>query len=125
MSNHITHRIHQNSRAAYRELDRQTRAETILETLGKSPVPMTDREIRDALGFTEMNMVRPTITNLLDDGRLIEVGSTLCEETKRTVRLVTVCRGVPKPRGCETTREIIAQLRAENAALREALRQRD
>jgi len=49
--------------------------------------PMTDREIKKHLGYSDMNMVRPIVTNLRDDGLLIEIASVRCDETDRLVRL--------------------------------------
>jgi len=49
---------------------------------------MTDREVAEALLFDDMNAVRPRITELVQAGSLVEVGSKQDTETGRTVRLV-------------------------------------
>ena len=48
----------------------------------------TDREVKERLGFDDMNMVRPRITSLLDDGLLEEIAQIRCDRTERLVRLV-------------------------------------
>jgi hypothetical protein len=58
-----------------------------LRDLGRAA---TDREIKDALGYADMNCVRPRITHLLDTGRLAYCGNTVCRVTGKTVRLVRV-----------------------------------
>lgn len=52
--------------------------------------PLTDREVMILLEFTDMNAVRPRITELLIEGKLVEVGSTTCTTTGRNVRLCEV-----------------------------------
>ena len=52
--------------------------------------PLTDREVKDLLEFTDMNAVRPRITELLIEGKLKETGSTICNTTGRNVRLCEV-----------------------------------
>ena len=47
----------------------------------------TDREVKERLGFDDMNMVRPRITSLLDDGLLEESAQIRCDRTERLVRL--------------------------------------
>jgi hypothetical protein len=50
----------------------------------------TDREIKEGMNFSEMNMVRPRITEMIKAGILIEYGSTTCQTTGKTVRLVAI-----------------------------------
>tara|TARA_R110000868_G_scaffold93805_2_gene259379 strand:+ start:3124 stop:3426 length:303 start_codon:yes stop_codon:yes gene_type:complete len=84
--------MHSNSLASYYEGNTSafTRRETeilgALQRLGSA----TDRAIRDALGFPDMNAVRPRITELIVSGVLTERGSTLDPITNRTVRVVAV-----------------------------------
>ena len=47
-----------------------------------------DREVMRMLDFTDMNKVRPRITELVDAGVLREVGTVKDETTGRHVRLV-------------------------------------
>ena len=51
---------------------------------------MTDRQIAEALGYSDLNAVRPRITELVQGGILRECGTTTCETTGRPVRLVLV-----------------------------------
>lgn len=46
----------------------------------------TDRQMMHILGFTDMNSVRPRITELTDTGYLVEVDSVRDEVTGKTVR---------------------------------------
>lgn len=102
---HATHRMHENSIAANKTLDKRTRAD---EVKGVIAGAMTDREIRDALGYREMNQVRPTITGLIDIGELIEAGRMTCDTTGRPVRLTRLCKGTPTPRRSSTQAEGVA-----------------
>lgn len=86
--------VHQNSIAAYHSgaamISR--RAQAVLDWIrehGRS----TDRQVMAGLGFREPNSVRPRITECVDLGLLREVGSTRCEVTGKTVRVVDVPRG--------------------------------
>jgi|TARA_R110000765_G_scaffold46051_1_gene95115 hypothetical protein len=56
--------------------------------------PATDREVKSRLGFDDMNMVRPRITSLLEDGYLDELAQIRCEKTNRLVRLVGLSKEV-------------------------------
>lgn len=58
-----------------------------LTTLGHA----TDRQVRDALGFPDMNAVRPRITELIEAGVLQHVADEIDTVTKRTVRVVAIC----------------------------------
>lgn len=97
--------IHANSLAAYdagREELFSARELAILAFLKSAPfgmenVPRTDREIMTALGFTDMNSVRPRITELIKDGVLAEEGSVECQTTLKQVRLVCFSRAPSKP----------------------------
>lgn len=52
--------------------------------------PKTDRQIMEALGFSDMNSVRPRITELLRAGLLCQSGETVCSVTGKRVRVVAV-----------------------------------
>ena len=88
-------RIHEHSREAYKSTEVQAklgeRDRSVLATVRQCG-PMTDREVKLALGFEDMNNVRPTITRLVAMDLLIENGSTKCQESGRKVRLVQVPR---------------------------------
>lgn len=62
--------------------DRQDRILGLIEQKPHS----SDREILIAYGGTEMNQVRPRITELIDKGLVEESGNKKCQLTKRKVR---------------------------------------
>ena len=80
--------IHNNSMKAYVELDslgkRCRMVVKALDDLGRA----TDRVIKDHLRLSDMNSVRPRVTELLKLGILEECGTELCSLTNRTVRIV-------------------------------------
>lgn len=83
---------HANSVAAYYEGNTSAfnrRQTEILRVLGKLH-RATDRAIRDALGFPDMNAVRPRITEMIDSGVLYSPSDTVDPVTGRTVRLVSI-----------------------------------
>lgn len=66
------------------------RAKSILavfESSRRLSVPMSDREVMLILGFTDMNSVRPRITELIKRGVLVECGSIVDVVTGMTVRI--------------------------------------
>lgn len=81
--------VHANSIEAFHASARMIsrRAQAVLEWV-REHGRATDRQIARGLGFAEMNAVRPRVTELVDLGVLHEVGSTRCEVTGKTVRLV-------------------------------------
>lgn len=85
---HPTHRMHENSRAAWRTLDMTGRKHDVLDLLDRHGAPMTDRAICTALGSQDMNYARPTVTHLIDEGVLREVDAIECPVTGRSVRRV-------------------------------------
>ena len=48
----------------------------------------TDREIMQGLGFTDMNSVRPRVTEGIGAKRIVEVGERVCPVTQKRVRVV-------------------------------------
>lgn len=82
-------RMHVNSREAYRaeRTDLKSRSLAILVEIRKNG-PGTVRQIKDRMGFTEMNAVRPRITELVEDKLLREVDNVKCEVTGKTVCVV-------------------------------------
>lgn len=99
-------KMHVNSLAAFdagREELFSARELAILAFLKSNPwgnVPQTDREIMKGLGFTDMNAVRPRITELIKDGVLTEEGSVEDTTTGKWVRLV--CFNRPPKKTCQT-----------------------
>lgn len=88
-------KLHPNSLEAYhqgrREMFSRRSAEilAVLSLLGEA----SDRQVCEHLGFTDMNAVRPRVTELMDAGVLEEVGCRLDPVTERRVRIVRI---VPK-----------------------------
>lgn len=81
--------VHEHSRRAYRE-ERphlSTRAQLIVEWLRAHP-RSTDRDIMQGLGYSDMNAIRPRVTELEQLGKVIEVGAKRCPVTGKTVRVV-------------------------------------
>jgi len=54
------------------------------------PAPVTDRNIKDALRYSDMNQIRPRITELIKKGCVEERDTVRCKVTGKTVRLVKV-----------------------------------
>lgn len=88
---HAAHHVHENSLAAYRaeETKLSARELAILDWI-RVHGAHTDREVMQGMGFTEPNAVRPRITELIDAGKLKEVGSVRCPVTGKTVRRVGI-----------------------------------
>ena len=86
-------RVHKNSRKAYHEelpkLDKRCTA--IMELFARHPEPKTARQVKEMMGFEDINAVAPRITKLIDDHKLLEeVGKVECPVTGKTVRVVGV-----------------------------------
>ena len=82
--------VHDNSRRAYHEETANIgkRAMDILRFYRSRVGLFTDRDCMTALGFTDMNSVRPRITELVQSGLLREVGEIEDRITGKRVRLV-------------------------------------
>jgi len=87
--------MHANSLDAYHEGRLEDFTKRQREILGAfaQRVTLTDRECLAALGYADMNAVRPRITELIDQGVLREIGGTSCPVTKKRVR---VCEIAPR-----------------------------
>ena len=89
-------RIHEDSRLSYAEGLREglfsARELAILCVLESARSPLEDREIMEALRYTDMNAVRPRITELVKAGVLEERGTTIDGVTRKTVRMVQIAR---------------------------------
>jgi hypothetical protein len=81
--------IHRNSLSAYAVLKKTDRYEAIMKAYESIKSPLTDRDVKEILGFPDMNNVRPRITELIDQGKLKEVGTELDLVTNTRVR---ICR---------------------------------
>ena len=59
------------------------RSEAILETLGEKG--MTSREIAYAMGYSDLNAVKPRLTELKQEGRVVAIGKKTDPITRRKV----------------------------------------
>lgn len=85
--------IHPNSLSAYHdERPRLSARASAVLTWIRQHGPATDRQVMDGMGFREPNAVRPRVTELVELGMLVEVGSVRCAWTGKTVRRVDVPR---------------------------------
>ena len=84
--------MHPNSLEAYSEESQNLsqRKAAVVAAYRIAGRPLRDREVMRALGFGDMNAVRPTITALVHEDILHEVGSQIDPDTWRKVRLVTL-----------------------------------
>jgi len=82
--------VHDNSIECYHELDTRTRNQKILDVFKASNNSLSDREVCQALGYQDMNSVRPRITELIGAGMIMETGYRY--EARRKVR---VCEMLP------------------------------
>lgn len=57
----------------------------------------SDREVMLSLGFSDMNSVRPRITELVKEGLLVEVGDQEDPVTHKTVRVLSLPKDPRKP----------------------------
>lgn len=83
--------MHTNSLAAYASLGdgKMTRAMSIIKLM-LDGISRTDRQIMKALGFTDMNAVRPRVTELIKKGVLEEICTIKDEDTGKPVRVVQI-----------------------------------
>ena len=91
MAIHIEHEMHENSLKAFTEEQKMftERAWEIRQyalTHGNSV--LTDRSIKEALGYSDMNDVRPRITEMIKGGWMDQIGEKVDEDTGKTVRIV-------------------------------------
>ena len=71
---------------------RQNRYRMILDVLEGQE--MTANEIRKALGFSDLNAVRPRLTELKDKGVIEAIGKKFDRETGRRVAVFHMVEGV-------------------------------
>jgi len=86
----MTKRIHPNSIASIRQMDVSEREKLVLQILMTFGSPMTDRQVLETSPFSDMNAVRPRITELVQEGYLCEVGDVTDDLTGRPVRMVEI-----------------------------------
>jgi len=93
MGAHASHRIHENSLDAYRssELELSERAQAVFDWI-KSNGKATDRQVARGMGFDHKSAVQPRISEMVDDGVLVEVGKAQDPISGKSVRVVDVRR---------------------------------
>lgn len=79
--------VHEHSREALQTTDTSARRKMVFDVL-RAGGSFTDREIKELLGFSDMNSVRPRITELKRVGLVEEAGKKKDPLTGKTVRLV-------------------------------------
>lgn len=86
----IPRQMHPHSMKAHAETRAKLAGRTleVLQVIRASGKPMTDREVMHAMGFSDMNAVRPRISECVKSGHLVEVGAVKDAVTGKTVRLV-------------------------------------
>jgi hypothetical protein len=82
--------MHANSLDAFKSLNTGARRQAILEVYRASSCPLTDRDVGERLGFSDLNAVKPRITEAIKRGLLVECPSVPDHATKRTVRTATL-----------------------------------
>jgi len=80
--------IHENSLAAWDELKPSARKKVIYEAYGSAT--LTDRQVCNRLGMSDMNYGRPRITEMIADGILEERQSVVDHVTNRKVRTCSI-----------------------------------
>ena len=85
--------MHNNSIKAYREefpkLSKRA-SDIYFFLLNNMEIGFTDRDIKNYMKFEDMNMVRPRVTELIQQGLLEEVDKITCKVTGKTVRMVSL-----------------------------------
>lgn len=107
--------VHKNSLAAYDSLDLNERCRAVLKVYLDRPIPLTDRHVMELLGFTDPNMVRPRVTDLVDMKVLEECGEVQDSVTKKTVRLCRPCATIPPSAAVKQQRKEVCLLIAKMA----------
>lgn len=64
-----------------------SRRDAILAVLNASPAPLTARQVMRALEYSDMNSVRPRLTELQKAGRIRVAGKALDDATGRNTAL--------------------------------------
>lgn len=82
--------LHENTINSYiEEIPKMSRrARHIYDFFLETGGTYSDREVMQQLGYSEMNQVRPRITELVKAKLLTEVGSIRCKTTNKTVRIL-------------------------------------
>ena len=90
--------IHTNSITAYWN-GRHKFSKRECEILGwmlQNPAPTTDRNIKSALRYADMNSIRPRVTELIKKGCIEECDTVTCKVTGKRVRVIRVRETKPQ-----------------------------
>ena len=74
---------------AFKKLKPGSRYEQILNCVRQASEPLTDRQIKDKLGYPDLNNIRPRVSELIDYGYLRKHSKRICPVTQIFVRTVT------------------------------------
>ncbi len=89
MTTHATHTMHEHSIESYRAaIAALSVRASIVRAWVERHGPATDRQVMAGLGYADPNKVRPRITELVQQGLLIEGDKRI--EGGRRVRVVTI-----------------------------------
>lgn len=104
--------MHANSLAAFYQgqTDLFNKREVEILKAFRNKGPMTDREVMFELCFEDPNAVRPRISDLIDDGVLVQIGDKPDPITGRTVRIVRLRDDPRKPQAEFAFKETLASL---------------
>lgn len=95
--------IHRNSIQSFGEIREKLagKHKAVWDTFRSVDKSLTDRMVKDMLGFEDMNSVRPRITELVKNGYLEESDRAKCPVTGKQVRVcrLSVFRGFNLPEG--------------------------
>ena len=85
-------KMHSNSLRTYREEKKRLdkRSFDVLKYFASREDAVTDRQVMVGMEFTDMDSVRPRITELRDDGFLMEVGKIKDNLTHKSVRATVI-----------------------------------
>ena len=92
--------IHTNSLRAYRNVNLPQSFARVLAVFDQHDRPLTDREVKELGGFSDLNECRPRISEMLKplgDGEIAmlkEFDSVVCQETHKLVRRCIINRGI-------------------------------
>jgi len=84
--------IHRNSIQSFGEIREKLagKHQVIWDAFHKHSDKLTDRMVKDMLGFEDMNSVRPRITELIKNGYLLESDRAKCPVTGKKVRVCEI-----------------------------------
>ncbi len=94
---HAHHHMHENSLRVYREsVDKLKGRALMVFAYVTAHGPVTDRDIMTGLSYTDPNMVRPRVSELVKQGLLRECGNVKDPVTRKMVRTVDIATLQPE-----------------------------